>query len=201
MKKIITLALTLSAIFVNAQDASKVFSSTEMTFFGVDFTKAKFVAEKETGSELKYEVLPGINTLMVSEQAKNYNLKMAFQKDVVYYDPTAVNALNSKVDADKLTSFNPTKVERADLDAMVKNYTSSEKKEGLGLALIVENFNKAEKMGTVWVTFFDIATKKILLAEKMSGKPMGITVTNFWAGVIKSVLKQLQEGTYSSWKK
>jgi hypothetical protein len=200
MKKLLALFLVMGGLSLNAQDASKVFSSTEMTFFGVDFTKAKFVAATETGSELKFKHIPAINTLIVTEQGKGFNLKMAFQKDVINYDINSVNELNGKIDADKLTSFNAGKVEKSELDAMVKNYTS-EKKDGLGLVFIVENFDKGAQMGTVWVTFFDIATRKILLAEKLGGKPMGIGTRNYWAGSIKAILKQITETEYRSWKK
>jgi trans-2-enoyl-CoA reductase len=83
---------------------------------------------------------------------------------------------------------------------MVNNYKGDVKKEGIGLSFIVENFNKGSQMATVYVTFFDIASKKVLISEKLSGKAMGIGMRNYWAGAIKAMLKQIDLTEYKNWK-
>ena len=74
------------------------------------------------------------------------------------------------------------------------------KKSGIGVAFIIENFNKGTQEATVYVTFFDIATKKVLVCEKMTGKAMGVGMRNYWAGAIKSILKQIDATEYKNWK-
>ena len=207
MKKIICFTLLIANVAITtAQDAKSVFSATEIVWYGLDFTKAKCVggfdkvggAGAATGSDMKSKWIPSWNSLIQNEQPK-YDLKKTFRKDNVYYDISSLNELNSKIDVDACMVPNPGKIEKSDIEGMVKKYTG-EKKEGVGLAFIVENFNKGSQMADVYVTFFDIASKKVLLCEKESGKAMGIGMRNYWAGAIKAILKQIDEGDYKNWK-
>jgi len=98
-------------------------------------------------------------------------------------------------------NLKPGRIERSAIDGMVKKYSSAEKKDGVGLVFVIENFNKSAQVADVYVTFFDIASKKILLCEKMSGAARGVGMRNYWAGAIKAIIKELGAGTFSSWKK
>jgi len=206
MKKIFALLLLAGSISLNAQDKSKIFSSTEAVWFGLDFTKATFVGQFDQGMgaapgnglDMKNKFIPQWNNLIAGEQ-KKYDLKGTFRKDNIIYDMNSVNELNQKIDVDNCMSFNVGKIERSAIDDMVKKYTSSQK-EGLGLVFIVENFNKGTQMSSVYVVFFDIATRKVLLAERMEGKAMGVGIRNYWAGSIKNILDQINDGVYKSWK-
>ena len=208
MKKIVTLALVVCAMVLRAQDASKVFSSTEMVWFGLDFTKAKFVGQFDqgmgaapaTGSDMKNKFIPEWNGLIVKEP-QNFDLRKTFRKDNVFNDISSINELNSKIDVDACMSFNATKIDRATIESMVKNYSSQEKKDGLGLAFIVENFDKGLATAGVYITFFDIASKKVLLSEKVEGKARGVGIRNYWAGAIKEILKKIDADEYKKWKK
>jgi hypothetical protein len=44
------------------------------------------------------------------------------------------------------------------------------KTEGIGLVFIIDSFDKSTEKAKVWVTFFDIASKKVLLTEQVTGK-------------------------------
>jgi hypothetical protein len=206
MKKLIAFLLLAGSLSLTAQDKSKVFSSTEAVWFGMDFTKATFVGQFDqgmgaapaTGSDMKVKYIPAWNNLIAGEQ-KKFDLRKAFRKDNIIYDMNSVNELNNKIDVDKCMSFNVGKIEKSQIDEMVKKYTSSQK-DGLGLVFIIENFNKGTQMSSVYVTFFDIATKKVLLCERMEGKAMGVGIRNYWAGSIKHILDQIDEGAYKSWK-
>ena len=207
MKKIVLLALSVVAITsAKAQDAQKVFAAKEIVWYGLDFTKATFVGQFDqgmgampaTGNDMKNKWCGQWNAL-VGKEPQNFKLKEAFRMDNVIYDMASVNELNSKIDADKCMSFNPGKIEKSSIDAMVKKYTG-DKKDGIGLVFVVENFNKGTEMADIYVTFFDIATKKILLCEKMSGKAVGVGLRNYWAGAIKAILKQITSSEYATWK-
>ena len=111
-----------------------------------------------------------------------------------------MNELNSKIDVDACMVYNEGKIERTEIDGMVKKYKAEVKKDGIGLSFIIENFNKGTQMADIYVTFFDIASKKILICEKVSGKAMGIGMRNYWAGAIKAILKQIDASEYKNWK-
>ncbi|MCW3070636.1 MAG: hypothetical protein JWO44_526 [Bacteroidetes bacterium] len=208
MKKLFSLTvIVIAALGMKAQTAKDAFNATEVVWYGLDFTKAKFVGQFDqgfgampaTGTDMRNKWIPQWNAL-IAKEPQNFKIKDAFRKDNVYYDLAPLNELNSKIDVDNCMSFNPGKIERADIDAMVKKYGTGDKKEGIGLTFIVENFNKNMEMADVYVTFFDIATKKVLFTEKMSGKTIGVGMRNYWAGAIKNILKQIDGGEYKAWK-
>lgn len=208
MKKIVVLLLVLLGGATFAQDNSKVFSSTEIVWFGMDFTKAKFVGQFDqgmgalpaTGTDMKNKYIPAWNALIVGEQ-QNFDFKKAFGKENVFLDIETMNTLNSKIDANACMVINPGKIDRNEIDGMVKKYSSKNKKEGIGLAFIVENFDKGAQTATLFVTFFDIASKKILICESVQGKAVGIGIRNYWAGAVKAILKKMANGEFQSWKK
>jgi hypothetical protein len=191
---------------LNAQNAKDVFNAKEIVWYGMDFTKAKFVGQFDqgfgampaAGSDMKTKWVPGWNSLIVSEP-QNFDLKKALKIDNIYFDVTPVNNINSKMDADKCMSLNPGTIEKSDIDAMIKKYATGDKKAGIGLVFIVENFNKGTETADIYVTFFDIATKKVLITEKMSGKAMGVGMRNYWAGSVKSIIKQIGK-EFKDWK-
>jgi hypothetical protein len=208
MKKLMLCTLALIAMnTTNAQNAKQVFDAKEIVWYGLDFTKTTFVGQFDQGFgampakgfDIKNKWVGQWNAL-IAKEPQNFKIKEAFHMDNVFYDMSMVNTANSKMDDTKCMSFNPGKIERTAVDGMVKKYGAGEKKSGIGLVFIVENFNKGTEMADVYVTFFDIATKKILLCEKISGKAVGVGMRNYWAGSIKSILKQITTTEYQNWK-
>lgn len=188
--------------------AQDVFKTNEIIWYGLDFTKAHFVGQFDqgfgampaTGYDMKKKWIPEWNAL-IAKEPKNFDLKKAFQKDNVYYDLNPLATINQNIDTDKCMSYNTATIEKSEIAEMIKKYPAGDKKEGIGLVFIVENFDKGMETATVFVTFFDIKTKKILLCEKMQGKCVGVGMRNYWAGAIKNILKQITEGEYQNWKK
>lgn len=208
MKKIILSLLVLAgATGLKAQDGKSALAATEISWFGLDFQKAKFVgafdqgmgAMPATGSDMKNKWIPSWNALVMNEP-QNFDLRKTFRKDNVTYDLKSVNELNQKIDVDACMVYNDGTVTPEDVAACVKKYTADVKKSGIGVSMVIENFNKMNQMATLYVVFFDIATKKVLVCEKMSGKCMGIGMKNYWAGAIKAILKQIDASEYKSWK-
>ena len=208
MKKLLLSLFLIGSFTFKAQDEAKVYSANEIVWFGMDFTKAKFVGQFDqgmgampaTGGDMRNKWIPQWNALIQNEQ-QNFDLKKALDKESVYYDIASLNTINSKINPDGLMDVNPTKIEKSVISELVKKYSSADKKDGVGLVFIVENFNKGSQTANVYVTFFDIATKKVLLCEYMNGKAAGVGMRNYWAGAVKSIIKQLGNGTFKSWKK
>lgn len=212
MKKFI-LSLTLiysSSFFIAQNTASDFLQGDEIVWYGLDFSQAKFIgafdqgagAAPVTGEELKSKYIPAWNLLILNESAK-YDLKRTFKKTSVFNDLSIVDKINSKIDADKIMSFNEYKFKDADetINNIVKGYSLGEKKEGIGVVFIVESFNKGQQQGTVYVTIFDIKTKKVLIKEKIIGKSGGIGMRNYWAKSIFNAMIQVEKVHYKKWKK
>ncbi len=208
MKNIILSALLIASVsFATAQGKSTVFSTNEIVWYGLDFTKAKFVGQFDQGMgampakgyDMKVKWVPQWNSL-IAKEPKNFDLRKAMEKENIIYDLEPVNTVNSKMDKDDCMSFNAGKIEKNKIDYMIEAYPRGEQKNGIGCVFIVENFNKNMESASVYVTFFDIASKKVLLCEKMEGKPMGVGMRNYWAGAIKAIIKQIGDSQWSNWK-
>lgn len=185
-----------------------VFNDGELVWYGLDFSRSKFVGEFETvkgaqpinAYELINKYIPGWNQLIVNEPA-NFDLKSAFQKKNVIYDIAPVESLNAKIPTQDLITMNSNTISSADLVQMISNYKTGIKTNGLGLTIIVESFNKPKMLASVWVVFFDIETKKILLNKYCEGKPAGFGIRNYWAGSIKDILNDIRSKKFSQWSK
>jgi hypothetical protein len=207
MKKFLLFFLMVSVSLLKAQSASKIFEAKEIVWYGLDFTKAKFVGAFDqaagvgaaTGMDIKTKWIPSWNNLIASEP-QNFDLRKTFRIDNVIYALETINDVNKKVDPDNCMSFNEGKMEKAEIENMIKAY-KTDKKDGIGLVFAVQNFNKTTGYADVYVTFFDIASRKVLLCELTYGKAMGIGMRNFWAGAIKSILKQIEKIEYGNWKR
>ena len=212
MKKILLPLIFFSAGFaVIAQNTAKdVFSKDEIVWFGLDFSKAKMIGQFDqgggampaTGSEIKAKYVPGWNGVILNEPEK-YDLKKTFRKTSVFKDLSVVEKSNAKIDPDNILTYNDYKFDNAEttIEGIISGYSNGEKSEGIGVVFIVEYFNKEQQTASIYVTFFDIATKKVLFREHMYGKAGGIGLRNFWAKTIFNILKQIDESTYKMWKK
>lgn len=207
MKKFLIAAfIAATALNAYAQSAKDVFSSKEIVWYGLDFSKASFVGQFDqgfgampaTGSDIKNKWVTQWNNL-VGTEPQNFKLKEALHKESIYYDLAPVAAINAKMNAEKCIGMNAASIDPKEIDGMVKEYGSGDKKQGVGLVFIVENFNKTTEMADVYVTFFDVATKKVYFTEKMHGKAAGVGLRNYWAGAIKQIIKQINN-SYSGWK-
>lgn len=210
MKKTSILSLFLSFLVVTAfaQSEKDVITANEITWFGLDFTKALFVGSfnqfaeaGETGSQqLKNKYIPAWNDLVINERQK-FNLKEAYKKSSVIYEPDIAGKRNATIDADKMLTLNSEegRLKKEDIARIVSQYKSTRK--GIGLVYIVETFSKADEKGVIWVTFFDMATRKVLITEKFSEKPGGFGLRNYWAKPVFEVMMKSSAQAYNNWEK
>lgn len=210
MKKLLLgiLALATSAVF--AQKTAKEFlSSDDMVWYGLNFSQARMVGQFDqgmgagavTGSDMKSRWIPSWNGLIVSEP-QNFKLGEAFHKTNIFNDLAPTEKQNLAIDADKLMTYNSfTFANPAQtVNDIISSLAGGEKKEGFGVTFVVESFDKTAMMANMYVVVFDIATKKVLISEKVDAAPKGIGLRNFWAGAVKEALKQIGSSKYKTWK-
>jgi hypothetical protein len=209
MKKTSSFSLFFCFLLITAfgQSEKDVISASEITWFGLDFTKAIFVgsfnqfaeAGETGGQDLKNKYIPGWNDLVINERQK-YNLKEAYKKSSVLYEPEIVNKRNGTIDASKMVTLNAAegRIKKEDIAKVVSQYKSG--KKGIGLVYIVETYSKADERGVIWVTFFDMATRKVLITEKFSGKPGGFGLRNYWAKPVFEIMMKSSAAAYKNWE-
>ncbi len=189
---------------VSAQTLKEFFNSSEvpLTYLGVDFTHAKVFNDIAANAmDIRDRQFASINQVIVNEP-KKYDFQKALSVSSVTNDISFVNAKNAKIDAEKIIETGEVKEERlnkSSIESIVKSYQFTGKK-GIGLMFIMESMNKASATASMYVTFVDLASGKVLLTERMTAKAAGFGFRNYWAKTIYEVLNDIKKSKYKQWK-
>lgn len=193
MKKITILLLfiTATAAVLRAQTSIK---DKSVTFFGLDFSKCRMIGSDgfSNPADIVNRIFGEWNNLIVNEKTK-YDVEFAFNKTEVKYSFDIVSRRNLSVNPGELVTNNTYSFDDKTVASVIKSYAVKEK--GLGIVLVVEKFDKTEELATVFVTYFDMGSKKVLLSERVSAKPVGFGFRNYWAGAIAKILKDCHNKT------
>ena len=211
MKQVLSLKWLLAIVFLlagtqplSAQTLKDFFNSSEvpLTYLGVDFTRAKVFNDIAANAmDIRDRQFAAINQVIVNEP-KKYDFQKALSKSNVTNDISFVNAKNAKIDAEKIIESNSAdevRFTKATIESIVKGYKFAGKK-GIGLMFIMESMNKASAQASMYVTFIDIASGKVLLTERMTAKAVGFGFRNYWAKTVYEVLDDIKKSKYKEWK-
>lgn len=197
--------LLLISLASHAQSASGVFDpSTPITWLGLDFTRAKFIGDRDkygSLSDLRY-LLKAWNDLMETEKDK-YNIAKPLKRAKVDYRLDVTRDHNDELDVTEMLTSDQSlynHVNAEDVQAVVKDY-DFKGISGIGVMFIVESFSKTNQKGAVWVTFVALDAKEVLFTERMEGPPGGSGVRNYWAGAIVDILKRIEKKDFELWRK
>jgi|LakMenE18May11ns_1017448.scaffolds.fasta_scaffold9562134_1 hypothetical protein len=181
-KNILTILFIVSSKFIFAQ------STDEVVWFGLDFTQARMIGSEGFTDvpKIKDYYFNEWNNVIVTE-ADKFDIKKYFGRSNVKRDLSVVERRNKTVNTTNLVTNNTYTLDRNAVDKVIKDYKSKE--SGVGLVFIVESFDKTKEKAYVYVTTFDIATKKIIKCEKIEGSPSGFGFRNYWLGAIASIMK------------
>lgn len=182
---------------VMAQGEQTVAQATEITWLGLDCTKLKMIGEAVTGEDLVNRYFTSWNSVVVTEGTK-YDFSRAFKKAVVHKNLATISELNAKVNPSDVIAYESHSISEDDLVRHVASYELNG--EGVGLVFILENFNKMEERGSMWVTFIDMQSGSILMAKHMEARPGGFGIRNYWVRPVYEVL-QMSAKQYKKWIK
>lgn len=200
MKNLILFLFIVLTIRLFSQSASDVFVKNEIVWLGIDLSNSKYIGftGTTTPSEIINQYFVQWNTLIISEPEK-YNIKKFFWKKGVIYDIDYMIKKNMTTKLDNYNTFSSYSLPDNKLDSIVAEYQPNNT-SGIGLAFIVESFNKITETASIYVTFIDLATKKVLFKEKMYGKASGFGLRNHWSGAFYNILKSIYISSYSYWR-
>lgn len=205
MKKIFFAALILMCSFtmLNSKTLKELMSSNDVTWYGLDFSNVKLVGpsdEFKNLSEIRDKQFRSMNEIVLAE-GKRYAIAETFRKDNIETNLTMVEKRNSSIDLDKLLSRDSYSFDKDEVKKIISKYDLKATK-GIGIVFIMESFNRLNTKnvhGTMWATFFDISTKQVLYAEKMSGETGGFGFRNYWVKSVYNVLKEIREKRMNDW--
>lgn len=199
MKKVLFSLLFAVAIFnAQAQSKSDILNSDKpITWLGMDFTQVKFIgsaaqwkdAGEVTNSQMRDKYFPAWNDLFEKEKEK-YKVADAVNRTDVQYaiDVTekANNSASGNFFAEDGNAYQL--LDEKKIGDMVKKYDFKGHK-GIGMMYFVEGMSKGKEEASMWVTFVDMGTKKVLVTKRVEGKAGGFGFRNYWAKSFLSALK------------
>ncbi len=193
---------------LKSQTASDLFynNDVKVSWLGIDFSHTKLIgafdqiggAFEQTPGSVKNEYFPAWNKLIVNEP-KKYDVNAMLRKDNVRYDIDMIMKLNALTPVGDIESYNAPDYSADDIKKFVSSY-ELEGKTGLGVVFISECLNKGKEEAIFHVVVLKLATKEILIHERVVGKPQGFGLRNYWAGSIYSAIKQVRNSSYGEWK-
>jgi hypothetical protein len=154
---------------------------------GYDFGDLKLTETKRLNDDMSQQVFSWIG--FCQEHITDEKLAAWFKKDKVTSNLAPTVARAKKLNGTELVTFVKHTIPQDSLQRIVEGYDIKEK-TGIGFVIIMECFYKPQKTASAYFTFFDIATKKILLADHFSGKEAdGYGLTNYWGVSIIGITK------------
>lgn len=204
MKKSLLAALLICVSMVAAAQSkytlADVRNARSMIWFGLDFSDARFIGPFEEKAKIKDVTIPTWNGLFVTEKGlmgPGNDLKKLLGMSYVFIDLSVVSQRNNDIAVEDLfgnTDKETTPWNEDKIAGMIKKYDPVEK-DGIGLVLIVENYDKTTEMAVVWVTYFDPASKVVIRTRKYFGKAGGPGQTKHWNTAIINILNELRKNS------
>lgn len=189
-------------MYIDSTLFSDFLTRREITWLGVDFSKAKFT---RSGFEMTQEIMRRYfndwNMLIISDQ-KKYDVRMSFRKPVMQYDLSWVSKKNKVLKINNVISDFIT-VDAIQTDESIINYVQSNLLPFVttyGLLFIVESFDDLTKLGTVWVVIVNTETNQVVLCDKFIKSPSGFGLRNYWGRVFYNLFFDIQKYAFLRWE-
>lgn len=199
------LTLTTAIAFgtsVQAQTmADALNNKCQVTWIGLDFSEAKLIPTVEFAT---VEADPGTAILkwnnLLEQEHEKFDLAKALGISNVVTNTSYVAPVNEGVKSQDLLSRTAITLDKEKVPSMVKKYKTNDG-DGVGVVFVVSAFNKTSEIAEFYVTFFNMKTREVLHSERISGKPTGFGIRNYWAGAVTQVLKTIEKEYSKAWLK
>lgn len=208
MKKILqllvlSLLLTGTSLPLTAQKTSDILNpSVPMVYLGIDFSEARVINDfSATAYDIKNRYFQSINQVVITE-SKKYDWEKNLERSNISSEISITQEVNEKIDESKISSTNSEDAERlkqADIQRLVSRYDTKGKK-GVGLVVIMESLNKSGESASMYITFIDLASKKLLYTERMVEKAGGFGFRNYYASTVYKAMETIKKKKLKSWR-
>lgn len=183
--------------------ADLISGKTNLVFLGLDFTQAKYIGKVgfTDPMAIQNQHMVSWNNLIELEP-KKFSLQKAFNLKDDQYKSRVEDMVkhNKSVDVEKNLTDDAYSITEDQVKKSVSKYSLSER-DGIGVVYVVESLNKSAEKMVAWVTFIDLATKKVIHTEKVEGKAGGFGFRNYWAGGVYKINQEIGKSLYKKWSK
>lgn len=190
-KAILTFFSLLTFSLAFAQFPKELYQSSELTWYGIDYTQCRMVgAEGFTDKKKIVEVYFNAWNDFVFTEKDKYNIPKYLMKEGVQFDLKLVKAKNALVDPDKLVFDETATLGNDQVSKLLANYDFGDQ-EGLGAMFFAEYYSKRDTEASYFFVIFDVQTKEILKANRYVQSPQGFGFRNYWASTFYDSLKDI----------
>ena len=199
MRKLLIILFLIPSVVSWSQTKAELFNSEEISFYGLDFTFAKYVAHKKRPDPLEIveRYFREWNNMYLDDY-EGYDMKRPFKKDFVYYD-TLVYARNAMISSVDLLVEKPEDLELKDIRSYVKTYVDKSK-NGYGAVYIIESLNASDKYLSAWLAFFDVKTGELVFSEPIRVRANGRNFHLLWHAAFDELYVETKDN-YRIWRK
>lgn len=185
---IIIIGLTLVIDTSKAQNMSDFYQAEELTWYGIDFSQARFINFRDelSPTEIKELVLNNWTLDPLTEEHEKV-IRKRFHKKVIKSNIEIARQRNTAAEfADKIVSegYDMT------LDEIKKILSGYKiKGNGYGILLVVEGFEKVTDYAYIWILFIDERKGEILGSTRSLCRAFIGGMDERWLGAIKYSLE------------
>lgn len=164
------------------QDARKV-------YYGIDFALVRLVGSSgfKDPAHIVDNYFSSINQKIVIERDK-YDFSKVFWSKNYDIDLEMLADLNRSLNPYEIVINSSYSVNDEQIKELVANY-NPKNQEGIGLAIVMETWNKFNENAIMYFTFFDIKTRKVIKIDRKVGRASGFGIRNYWMNPVYDALK------------
>ena len=207
-KSYLLLGMLCCMVTVKSQTVRDIFydSDVKISWLGIDFSHVKLIGNFaeffEAGEKSSWQIrdiyFPRWNNIILNEPEK-YDIRGMIRKPDLWYDIDMLGDINSQTSLDEIESYNTVKFSEEDIQSFVNQYNLQDK-EGIGILFIAECLNKNAEEAYYHFVAINMKNKEVLFHERLRGEPNGFGLRNYWANSIYSVIRNIREYYFGSWK-
>jgi hypothetical protein len=206
MKKFLILALIICTVSAIGQKSVQniVSNNSKVVFLGVDFRKAMFMGS--TGfsdvDKIQHVYMTDWNLIFIEEFEK-YSLQevLGLSQENYSVSTQKIIKLNETVKIkEQITNEMDYELDEKSIRILAKDYSSTTK-EGIGIAYVVEKFDKIREDAVIHVLLIDLSNNEIFFNKAVIVKSSGIGFKNYWSSTFYRIKTDYFSDWYKEWKK
>ena len=151
------------------KNTTPIINASEIIYYGWDFSKLQITGGTWKGEPDEFKNQLNSIIGLLSARFKESTVAAYLKKDVKS-NLDVIQKQYLQLNYDKALTFDEKSYTLEEIQSIVNNYILPEG-TGVGLCVIAESMNKLERHAIGTVVFFDIKTREVLWANRMSGLP------------------------------
>ena len=172
-----------------------ILNANEIIFFGYDFNHFSLADPRYINKPRANEYFFAWRNYWNKLKDEKY-LERQLKKKNVVFDFDYTNSIMRNWEYDSVIFMACRYLPKDSLQGIINGY-NLKRKEGIGFVVLVECFEKSSKLSSGYFVFFNIADKKIIMANYLKSKDVGGTgLTAYWGCGFNETFRRYLEDVY-----